>query len=48
MGWTLASIVTYASFLVDGNQLTNLLSIGEYFALAFRRQLKEPQAAIHP
>ncbi|EJD53342.1 heme-thiolate peroxidase [Auricularia subglabra TFB-10046 SS5] len=28
MGWGLAVLVTYAAFLVDGNQLTNLMSIG--------------------
>ncbi|KAE9396118.1 Cloroperoxidase [Gymnopus androsaceus JB14] len=29
MGWDLAAFVTYAAFVVDGNHLTNLLSIGE-------------------
>jgi len=28
MGWSLASFVTYAAFVVDGNHLTNLMSIG--------------------
>ncbi|KAE9393591.1 hypothetical protein BT96DRAFT_967157 [Gymnopus androsaceus JB14] len=28
MGWDLAAFVTYAAFIVDGNHLTNLMSIG--------------------
>ncbi|KAG8213291.1 heme-thiolate peroxidase [Butyriboletus roseoflavus] len=28
MGWNLASFVTYGAFVVDGNHLTNLMSIG--------------------
>ncbi|KAG8213300.1 heme-thiolate peroxidase [Butyriboletus roseoflavus] len=28
MGWNLASFVTYGTFIVDGNHLTNLMSIG--------------------
>ncbi|KAH0833038.1 Chloroperoxidase, partial [Lanmaoa asiatica] len=28
MGWNLASFVTYGTFVVDGNHLTNLMSIG--------------------
>ncbi|KAF8417470.1 Chloroperoxidase [Boletus edulis BED1] len=28
MGWNVASLVTYMTFIVDGNHLTNLMSIG--------------------
>ncbi|KAN0092965.1 heme-thiolate peroxidase [Tylopilus felleus] len=28
MGWNLASFITYGAFVVDGNHLTNLMSIG--------------------
>ncbi|KAH0833050.1 heme-thiolate peroxidase, partial [Lanmaoa asiatica] len=28
MGWNLASFITYGAFIVDGNHLTNLMSIG--------------------
>ncbi|KAH7102106.1 heme-thiolate peroxidase [Auriculariales sp. MPI-PUGE-AT-0066] len=28
MGWTTATLITYGSFLMNGNQLTNLMSIG--------------------
>lgn len=29
MGWDLATLVTWGAFLVDGNHLTNLMSIGQ-------------------
>ncbi|KAE9403802.1 Cloroperoxidase, partial [Gymnopus androsaceus JB14] len=29
MGWNLATFVTYGAFVVDGNHLTNLMSIGQ-------------------
>lgn len=32
MGWDLAVFVTWGAFLVDGNPLTNLLSIGQQSA----------------
>jgi unspecific peroxygenase len=38
MDWGLAVLVTYAAMLVDGNQVTNLLSIGK----------KTPETASNP